>query len=181
AAEQPDVGIVASLLTTWDGKYIDTAGDRCTVSGRGLKQQHLQATEEAGPSREVFSACAGAALYKRSLFEDVGLFEEDFFMNAEDTDLAFRARLRGWKVYFCAEAIVHHRISASLGRHSDSAVFHSTRNHIWLYFRCMPGWLCAFYLPHLLVHTMTYGMYFVLHGQAVPFFRGLFTALPALS
>ena len=149
AAAESDVriGIVASLMTTWNGVRIDSAGDGVKVSGRGFQHCKFFPVASGRPSGRTFSACAGAALYKRAVLEDVGFLEDRFFMNCEDTDLSFRARLRGWEVWYCAEAKVCHRVSASQKVGSSNNVFYNARNHIWVYLRCMPLLLMIKWFP----------------------------------
>ncbi len=77
---------------------------------------------------EVFGACAGAALYRRCFFEDVGLFDEDFFLILEDVDLDFRGQLKGHRCYYIPTAVVHHVHSASIVKHSPLQIYHGTRN-----------------------------------------------------
>ena len=170
-----DVGVVAALMTDWEGRVIDTAGDGCSVTGRGY---HLHKLEPVSvlESKDVFSACAGAALYKREMLGDIGFLDPRFFMNAEDTDLAFRAQLRGWAVHFCAQAVVRHRISASQGAASGRSVFFNARNHMWCYLKCMPLPLIALYSLLLLVETFALLMYHLTKGSGGAYARGLFAA-----
>lgn len=62
---------------------------------------------------EVFGPCGGAALYTRELLDDVGLFDEDFFCYFEDLDLAWRARLAGWRCVYNPKAVVGHKLRGS--------------------------------------------------------------------
>ena len=172
-----DVGVVASLMTDWEGRVIDTAGDGCSVTGRGYhlhKREPVPATLE---SKNVFSACAGAALYKRALLEHVGFLDPRFFMNAEDTDLSFRAQLGGWEVHFCAQSVVRHRISASQGAASGRSVFFNARNHLWCYLKCMPLPLIVLYSPLLLVETFALWMLHLTQGNGAAYARGLGAAV----
>ena len=57
---------------------------------------------------EVFGACAGAALYRCSMLDEIGLFDADFFLFMEDVDLSFRAQLSGWKCVYVPTAKVFH-------------------------------------------------------------------------
>ncbi|MBU2548896.1 MAG: glycosyltransferase family 2 protein [Proteobacteria bacterium] len=57
---------------------------------------------------QVFGVSAGAALYRRDVFEDVGLFDEDFFAYLEDVDLSFRARLLGYRFRYAPRARAYH-------------------------------------------------------------------------
>jgi GT2 family glycosyltransferase len=180
AGRNPAVGIVASHVTDWDGNYTDTAGDGCSVTGRGFKLRHKRRVSEPLESGYVFSASACAALYKRTMLEQVGFLDPHFFMNAEDTDLAFRAQLQGWKTFFCSEAVVRHRIGASQGVHSKLHVYYAARNHAWLYLKCMPGRLILKYLPARIFHTILYLVYFARMGRLLAYLGGLFAATKAL-
>jgi GT2 family glycosyltransferase len=175
----PEVGIVASYLTDWEGQTIDCAGDGCTVTGRGFKH-HLNEKTHMLASGYVFSACAGAALYKREMLEEIGFLDERFFMNAEDTDLAFRAQLRGWKVYFCAEAVVRHRIGASQGIYSPGSVYYSSRNHLWLYFKCLPKNLAIKYAASFLIHFILSLVFLARRKQLRPYIVGTRDAIKKL-
>lgn len=180
ALADPRRGIVGALMTTWDGATVDTAGDGVKVSARGVQFGKLLPAEQAPPSRRTFSACAGAALYRREMIDDVGFLEDRFFMNCEDTDLAFRARLRGWDVWFCREARVRHRVSASQRAGSASNVFHNTRNHLWVYARCMPGLLMLKWSPLFVADVAFMGLHFALAGRGIAYIRGIAAGLRGL-
>lgn len=62
----------------------------------------------------MFGACAGAAIYRRSMLEDIGLFDEDFFIAQEGVDLSFRAQLKGYKCLYVPTAVVYHRLFTPL-------------------------------------------------------------------
>lgn len=177
ADDHPEVGIVAALMTDWDGQRVDTAGDGCSVTGRGFKNHMNESTAQPLASGYVFSACAGAALYKRTMLAEVGFFDTRYFMNGEDTDLSFRAQLAGWRVFFCADSVVRHRISGSQGVYSDNAVYYSSRNHLWLYLKCMPASLLLKYSVSYLTHFFISLLFFAYRGQARAFLRGYRDAL----
>jgi GT2 family glycosyltransferase len=88
--------------------------------------------------REVFGACAAAALYRRSLFAEIGGFEESFFAYIEDVDLSFRARLAGHRCLYVPAAILYHIGSATAGRDSAFALRLATRNQLLLVVRNFP-------------------------------------------
>ena len=92
-----------------------------------------------GESREVFAACGCACLMPRQVFEELGGFDEDFFVSNEDVDLSYRARLRGYRVRYVADAVVRHRGSATLGHVSAFSVFHAQRNLEWMYLKNTPA------------------------------------------
>lgn len=179
AERRPEVGIVASHMTDWEGRLTDTAGDGCSVSGRGYKQRRNQPASNRLESEYIFSACAGAALYKREMLDDVGFFDARFFMNGEDTDLSFRAQLRGWQAYLCAGAVVRHRIGASQGVDSNTSVFFGARNHFMTLWKCMPARLIIVYLPFLAAETVKLWLYFALRGRGRAYACGVLAGLKA--
>lgn len=139
ALAHPEAGIVAAHLTDWTGEFTDSAGDGCRTTGRGFGRHRGQPAASAPPSGPVFGACAGAALYRRELIDDVGFLDDEFFMNFEDTDLALRAQWRGWTAWFCREAVVRHRVSASQEVGSELNVFYGARNHLWVCAKNLPA------------------------------------------
>ncbi len=87
---------------------------------------------------EVFGPCAGAALYRRSMLDGIGLFDEDFFLYMEDVDLAFRARFYGWKCVYVPAARVVHFYGGTTGRESDLSVYYGNRNSLWCIIKNYP-------------------------------------------
>ena len=100
AGQYPGIGSLAALmLKENDPSIVDGAGDLQSISGHARRRWHgkpLAALQLAdGP---VFSACAGACLYRVSAFRDVGGFDESYFMYSEDSDLGFRLQLAGFPI-----------------------------------------------------------------------------------
>lgn len=134
----PDVGTVASKMM--DAKrpgFIDSAGDSMSLvawnMGRGQPDAPAFNT-----GREILTACAGAAAYRRTLFERVGLFDERYFAWFEDVDLGIRAQLAGFRAWYEPSAVVHHHGSATAATMSDRKAFLTTRNSMVLFFKTMP-------------------------------------------
>ena len=90
---------------------IDTTGIRMTRSGRHLDITDPPPPRGSGP-REVFGVSGAAAVYRRRCLEHLSvegeIFDEDFFAYREDADLAWRARLFGWRSIHVPEAIAYH-------------------------------------------------------------------------
>ena len=72
------------------------------------------------------------------MLDDIGLFDQDFFAYAEDTDLGWRARLAGWKAYYVPDAVVYHHHSRQFGTYSSRKAFLVERNRIWVAFKNFP-------------------------------------------
>ncbi|MCU7835179.1 MAG: glycosyltransferase family 2 protein [gamma proteobacterium symbiont of Taylorina sp.] len=130
-------------------ELLDGTGDMYAVNGRAWRRDYNATAEQnIRPSGEVFGACAAAAMYKKSAFDQIGAFDEDYFCHFEDVDLAFRLRLAGHRCLYVAEARVHHIGSATAGgEQGDFALYQGNRNSVWTYFKCMPLKMLIKYLP----------------------------------
>jgi GT2 family glycosyltransferase len=137
----PEAGLVASKMRLFDRRdTLHTAGDFYRLDGvpgnRGVWQR-----DEGQFDREeyVFSACGGSAAYRRSMLDQVGLLDEEFFFSCEDVDLGWRAQLAGWKCVFAPRAVVYHRLAATGG--GPTASFFDGRNAIWVIAKNYPSLL----------------------------------------
>jgi GT2 family glycosyltransferase len=150
AAEvHPEAGSFASKLVDFnDRRILDGAGDVLRRSGLPYRLGHGE--PDCGQYAEaafVFGACAGAALYRRSMLDEIGLFDEDFFANCEDGDLSFRAQLAGYRCLYVPESVVYHMGSATFGKRSPTATRLGTRNSLCLLVKNMPASLVPGFLP----------------------------------
>ena len=143
--EKPEVGIVACKMLMHDQRErFHTAGDFFAIDGsagnRGFGEiDHGQ--YDGGDY--VFSACGGAAIYRRGMLEEIGFLDDDFFFLLEDVDIAWRAQLAGYAVWFAPGAVVYHHLSATGG--GKTASYYDGRNGIWLIAKNMPSALLRKY------------------------------------
>src|ERR671910_2429996 len=149
AEDHPEAGLFASKLVDFhDRGVLDGAGDAMRLSGLPYRLGHGE--RDRGQFDEpgyVFGACAAAALYRKSLFEEVGLFDEDFVSYCEDGDLSFRAQLAGHRCFYVPDAVVYHLGSASTGgKRSPTAIRLGSRNSLSLLVKDLP--LSS--VPHIL-------------------------------
>lgn len=158
---------------------LDGAGDVYHVSGLVWRMGHGTAVSAAAENeREVFSPCAAAALYRRSLLRRIGGFDEDYFCYVEDVDLGFRLRLAGHRCLYVPQSVVHHVGSGTTGgQHSDFALYHGHRNLVWTFVKDMPGFLFWLLLPlHVLLNLVTI-IWFALRGRGGVIWRAKRDAL----
>ncbi len=107
----------------------DTFSIACKGGGRGLgEKDHGQYEKE----EYVFGACAGAGIYRKKIFHDIGFFDEDFFIFSEDVDFNLRANYFGHKCIYMPQAKVYHRGTATVGFHSNKHVFLFARNDLYV-------------------------------------------------
>lgn len=170
------------MLMDADPSRLDGAGDayHCTglVWRRGFQ---MLAQNRFLQNKEVFSACAAAALYRRDALITVGGFDELFFCYLEDIDLGFRLRLLGYRCLYIPHAIVSHIGSATTGWNSDFSVYHGHRNLVWAFVKNMPAplfWLLL--LPHILMNLVMIFRY-VPRGQGGIVFKAKIDAIRGLA
>ena len=139
--ENPHIGFCASKITQYDNpEVIDSVGHGMMRSGYAFNIGN--AVKDSGQYdnlREVFGAPAAAVVYRRSMLNDIGLFDEDFHMYLEDVDLSFRALLRGHKCMYVPQATVRHHGAGTTGSqyHKDNVYF-IARNTIYVLLKDMP-------------------------------------------
>lgn len=162
-----DTGICASRIINSLSNRIDSAGDGFASSLQGYKRGEGETFESYNKREYVFGACACAALYRRKMLEETGFFDEDLFLIHEDTDLNFRAQLRGWKVLYIPEAVVHHKVRSSIGHMSDMAVYYTIRNRDLVRIKDVPAGVLLMCLPQFVMSIIAEFAYFVLKHRKV--------------
>lgn len=175
--EQPAVGICASKIIIDGTNLIDSAGDLFTTAFTGTKVGHKQSANLFNKPRNLHGGCAAAILYRRSMLDIIGFLDDDFFFNHEDTDLNMRAWLAGWKCIYVPEAIVHHKVSASVGHLSAKTVYFFSRNSEWVWLKNVPWPLIIQLLPQRLMYEIFSFLYYgVASGHLIAFIKGKFDA-----
>ena len=106
-----DTGSVAcKMLNYYNRDIIDDAGDFIKKKGSPYARGHSEKdTGQYDKEEFIWGACAGAAIYKREVFEKIGFFDEDFFAYYEDVDFNFRMQLAGYKCYYNPKAVCYHK------------------------------------------------------------------------
>jgi GT2 family glycosyltransferase len=178
---QPAFALVTARIVFMDQPdRIDSAGDGYLRAGGAFKHGHGGRVADHLETREVFGACGAAFIIRRDVFDELGGFDESFFMVYEDVDLSYRARLAGYRCLYAADATVRHAGSATLGRRSAQAVFYGQRNLEWTWIKNTPRRLLwRSLLPHLL-YSLAGVLHYASAGAAVPAIRGKLAALAGL-
>jgi len=112
-------------LIYWDGL--------CRARGQ-YEQDHGQ----YNAMEEILFPPGCGAMYRKSLLDEIGLFDEDFFTYADDSDVGIRARLAGWKCLYVPSAIVYHKNSGTAGQYSPFKAFYVERNRLWITIKYFP-------------------------------------------
>lgn len=130
---------------------VDAAGIRVDRFGFAWNIGAGQAAHLFDAAREVYGACAGAALYRRAMLDQIGFFDDAYFGFYEDADLAWRARRAGWETIFVPDARVYHTHGASFGKINPRKTYLLARNRWWTTFKNYPRPRFYFALPMILV------------------------------
>jgi GT2 family glycosyltransferase len=149
----PEAGSATpKMLDFAERSVIDGAGDMLSWRGGGRRRGHGERDSgQYDRAEEIFAACGGAAVYRRTALDAVGGFDEGYFAYYEDLDWAFRAQLAGFRCRYVPSAVLYHHGSATLGRGmTDFNGYHLWRNPIWLIAKCFPGGALLKHGPGLL-------------------------------
>ncbi|MDU9048505.1 MAG: glycosyltransferase family 2 protein [Candidatus Electrothrix sp. Rat3] len=163
------------MLSFHERTILDGAGDGYLRGGAGYRLGTMElddpAYNQAGP---IFGACAGAVLYRRSLFDHIGLFDEDFFAYLEDVDLNLRINHSGRKGYYVPTAKVYHIGSASSGSKINPFTIRlSTRNSFYVLLKNYPTRLFLRLLPVILIYQFFWLFFVMKKGQVPAYLQGM--------
>lgn len=177
---EPRAGMAASRVLLAGTGQIDSAGLAIARDGSSKQIAHGWPAAHAAIPCEVLIPSGCAALYRRRMLEEIGLFEESFFLYCEDTDLALRGHWSGWFCIYVPAAIVEHHYSASAGRASGLKAYLVERNRLRVAIRCFPvAWLLV--APLFSLGRYFWHVFYLLagRGKAAEFARH--TPAPALA
>jgi GT2 family glycosyltransferase len=130
----------ASKILFYDRKnVIDTAGHLIYPDGlnRGRGKNEID-NGQYDRQEEIFFPSGCAALYRKSMIDDIGAFDKDFFAYGDDTDIGIKARLAGWKCMFVPTSFVYHKSSATAGTYSPFKAYLVERNRVWILIKYFP-------------------------------------------
>ena len=176
------VGMVgAKMLFAQRPERINSAGIAVDWAGIAWDRQGGMLDDPAESSvREVFGPCGGSALYKRRMLAQIGGFDEAFFAYLEDVDLAWRARLAGWRCLYQPQARVLHAHSATAGEGSPFKSYLLGRNKVWLVVKNYANPWFARYLPAILAYDMMAMLYGLARRRDRALLHGRFAGLRRL-
>ena len=137
----PRIGMFASKILNYDNRdIIDNVGHLMYPDGLNRGRGRLEKDDGRfdTPCEALFpSGCA--ALYRREMLDQIGLFDEDFFAYGDDTDIGMRGRLAGWGCWYVPTAVVYHRYSATAGEYSALKAYLVERNRIFIALKYLPS------------------------------------------
>lgn len=157
--------VSARMVSMADPGIIDDTGDDYCALGWAYTRGKDRPASEYGRARAIFAACAGAAIYRKDVLEELGGFDEAHFAYLEDIDLGYRAKLNGYRNIYRPAAVVAHAGSGSSGsRYNEFKVKLSARNNIYLIWKNMPDWQILINLPFLTAGFLIKYLFFARKG-----------------
>lgn len=164
-----------SKMIRYDNRnIIDDAGDEYSILGWSFKRGDGKTIDKYNKTEEVFSSCAGAAIYRKTILDEIGCFDVNFFAYLEDMDISYRAKSFGYKNFYAHKAKVYHIGSATSGsRHNAFKVRLAARNNIFLIYKNMPIIQLVINLPFILLGIFIKYIYFTIKGLGKSYIFGI--------
>ncbi len=166
------------MIRHYERHLADDAGDYVAVVGWACKRgDGLRVSRYQKPCR-IFSACGGSALYRKSVLQQIGCFDEHFFAYLEDVDLGWRANSLGWRNVFCPASRCYHICGATTGgahggKYNDFKALQSGRNNLLLPYKNMPLLMLLLNLVFLVPGYLVKWLFFTLNGYGKPWRQGM--------
>jgi len=140
---RPDAGMCASQVRLFGEHLLDSAGMLMAADGSSKQRGQGRPPEDFPVAEEALLPSGSAALYRRAMLEQIGGFDDDFFLYCEDTDLGLRARWAGWKCLYVPAAVVEHHYSHSAGAASPLKAYYVERNRLFVVAKNFPARMAA--------------------------------------
>lgn len=166
--------VASKMLQMSDPGLIDSAGDLYCALGWAFSLGKDGKRSRYDKESVVFSACGGASIYRKDLFEQIGYFDELHFSYLEDVDVGYRARIMGYKNRYTPKAVVYHAGSASTGsRYNPFKVRLAARNSWYVIYKNMPALQILINLPFFLIGFGTKALFFICKGYGREYLSGM--------
>jgi GT2 family glycosyltransferase len=173
--------VASSMVSAAEPTILDSAGVQFRWAAGPCDLDRGRRVVEVTSAREVFGACAGAAVYRREALDAVGLFAAEFFAYFEDVDLAWRLRLGGWTAVHEPASRVSHVGGATIGHFSAQHVRLCARNEWLVVARNVPAFALMKHGPQLVAHlARSCASYSIRHRRPGAWLAGFADAVRAL-
>lgn len=177
----PEIGSCGCKMLAYDDpKLLDGAGDGYRRGGLPGRIGHREIDcGQFDAVRYILGACGGAALYRRSMLEDIGLFDEDYFAYLEDVDLGLRAQSAGYKCLYVPSSVIYHLGCGTTGSGYHPLVVRLSAQNNWnTIIKNIPGPLLWKFLPEIIYWQLFYLAVVVMRGgQWLPWLQGTLNAI----
>lgn len=164
----------AKMVQFHDRHLLDDAGDYYCALGWAFARGKGAPAEKYNREENIFFSCAGAAIYRKSILDEIGYFDENHFAYLEDADIGYRARIRGYKNRYAPKAVVYHVGSGSSGSiYNLFKTTYSSRNSIYLIYKNMPLLQVLLNLPLFIPGFLVKAVFFAVKGYGKEYLKGI--------
>ena len=164
----------AMMLQFHDREKIDDAGNFYNALGWAFALGKGKPAANYNKERKIFSACGGAAIYRKDLLEELGYFDEEHFAYLEDTDIGYRAQIAGYENWYFPKAKVYHVGSGTSGsRYNQFKIRYSSRNNIYMIYKNMPILQIVLNMPLLVAGFTVKLLFFSFKGYGREYAAGI--------
>ncbi len=166
AEKYPEIGMFSSKMLFYNNpKIINSRGLKLFYDAKAV-DDGFNVLDSKEKVKDVFGPCGGASFFRKKLIEDISFnnefYDEDFFIYSEDLDVAFRSRLKGWKCLYIPTAIIYHKHNATAKKEPDLALYHYTKNKIFIIIKNYPLALLIKYSLVILLRQLISLIYYIL-------------------
>src|SRR5215472_18157558 len=161
---RPDAGMCASQVRLFGEDRLDSAGMLLARDGSSKQRGHGRLPDDFPVPEEVLMPSGSAALYRRAMLQEIGGFDDSFYLYCEDTDLGLRARWAGWKCLYVPGAVVEHHYSHSSGSASPLKAYYVERNRLFVLAKNFPGRMLAV-APFVTLARYFWHFWYILRGR----------------
>ena len=166
--------VEAKMLQYGNHELIDSAGTYYDALGWAFARGKDASVRKYNRQCRTFAACAGAAIYRKAVFEEIGYFDEKHFAYLEDIDIGYRARIYGYiNLYEPKAQVIHVGSAASGSRYNEFKTRYSVRNNIYLIYKNMPVWQIVLNLPFLMIGFFIKALFFWKKGLGSVYLKSL--------
>ncbi len=166
--------VSAKMLNMTAPEKLDGAGDLYSVFGWAFARGKDKKASGYSRGCDIFASCGGASIYRRSILDEIGWFDEFHFAYLEDIDIGYRARIMGYRNVYEPEAVVYHYGSGVSGsRYNDFKVRLSARNNMYIIMKNMPWPQIILNLPFLILGFGIKALFFIFKGYGRAYLSGI--------
>lgn len=176
--------VSSKMIRYYERDKLDDTGDFYNILGWAYKRGDGKNIDTIDKPTLIFSTCAGAGIYRRSVLDEIGLFDEAFFAYMEDVDLSYRGLIYGYENHYEPQAFCYHIGSATTAdsqKYSPFKVNISARNNIYVAYKNMPLIQLIFNSPFLILGFLIKYLLFLKRGYGNDYRAGIKEGLKTLN
>ena len=164
----------AKMIQFRNRTLLDDAGNYYNAFGWAFARGKGKPVTLYEKPEKIFASCAGAAIYRRSVLDKIGLFDEEHFAYLEDIDIGYRARIYGYQNWYLPDAKVYHIGSGTSGsRYNLFKIRYSSRNNIYMIYKNMPFGQILLNFPFLFCGFLAKTLFFSRKGFGREYLAGM--------